>query len=112
MEEEKDWLISNNRKLKDEARDLRNEIEKLNKNKENMMNDFNDKVRNLRNEIEKINENKEKMINDFNKERERKIKCLDLYRKDIKEMEELLNSKKDKSDRLDEIKSIMKNSTD
>ena len=60
LEEEKDWLISNNRKLKDEARDLRNEIEKLNKNKENMINDFNDEVRSLRNEIEKINENKEK----------------------------------------------------
>ena len=108
LEEEKDWLISNNRKLKDEARDLRNEIEKLNKNKENMMNDFNDKVRNLRNEIEKINENKEKMINDFNKEREAKIKCLEVYKKDIKKMEELLNSKKDKSDRLDEIERIIK----
>ena len=108
LEEEKDWLISNNRKLKDEARDLRNEIEKLNKNKENMMNDFNDKVRNLRNEIEKINEKKEKMINDFNKEREAKIKCLEVYKKDIKKMEELLNSKKDKSDRLDEIERIIK----
>ena len=108
LEEEKNWLISNNRELKDESRDLRNEIEKLNKNKENMINDFNDEVRNLRNEIEKINENKEKMINDFNKERERKIKCLDLYRKDIKEMEELLNSKKDESDRLDEIEKIIK----
>lgn len=108
LEEEKDWLISNNRKLKDEARDLRNEIEKLDKNKENMMNDFNDKVRNLRNEIEKINEKKEKMINDFNKEREAKIKCLEVYKKDIKKMEELLNSKKDKSDRLDEIERIIK----
>ena len=108
LEEEKDWLISNNRELKDESRDLRNEIEKLNKNKENMINDFNDEVRNLRNEIEKINKNKEKMINDFNKERETKIKCLDLYRKDIKEMEELLNSKKDESDKLDEIEKIIK----
>ena len=108
LEEEKDWLISNNRELKDESRDLRNEIEKLNKNKENMINDFNDEVRNLRNEIEKINENKEKMINDFNKERERKIKCLDLYKKDIKAMEELLNSKKDDADKLDEIEKIIK----
>ena len=108
LEEEKDWLISNNRELKDESRDLRNEIEKLNKNKENMMNDFNDEVRNLRNEIEKINEKKEKMINDFNKEREAKIKCLEVYKKDIKKMEELLNSKKDKSDRLDEIERIIK----
>ena len=108
LEEEKDWLISNNRELKDESRDLRNEIEKLNKNKENMINDFNDEVRNLRNEIEKINEKKEKMMNDFNKERETKIKCLELYKKDIKEMEKLLNSKKDKSDRLDEIEKIIK----
>ena len=108
LEEEKDWLISNNRELKDESRDLRNEIEKLNKNKENMINDFNDEVRSLRNEIEKINENKEKMINDFNKEKEIKIKCLELYKKDIKEMEKLLNSKKDKSDRLDEIEKIIK----
>ena len=108
LEEEKNWLISNNRELKDESRDLRNEIEKLNKNKENMINDFNDEVRNLRNEIEKINENKEKMINDFNKEREAKIKCLEVYKKDIKEMEKLLNSKKDKSDRLDEIEKIVK----
>ena len=28
LEEEKDWIISNNRKLKDEDRNLRNEIEK------------------------------------------------------------------------------------
>ena len=108
LEEEKNWLISNNRELKDESRDLRNEIEKLNKNKENMINDFNDEVRSLRNEIEKINENKEKMINDFNKEKEIKIKCLELYKKDKKEMEKLLNSKKDKSDRLDEIEKIIK----
>ena len=108
LEEEKDWLISNNRELKNESRDLRNEIEKLNKNKENMINDFNDEVRNLRNEIEKINEKKEKMMNDFNNERETKIKCLELYKKDIKEMEKLLNSKKDKSDRLDEIEKIIK----
>ena len=83
LEEEKDWLIVNNRELKDEARDLRNEIEKLNENKKNM-------------------------INDFNKEKERNIKCLELYRKDIKEIEELLNSKKDESDRLDEIEKIIK----
>ena len=108
LEEEKDWLISNNRELKDESRDLRNEIEKINKNKENMINDFNDEVRSLRNEIEKLNEKKEKMMNDFNNERETKIKCLELYKKDIKEMEKLLNSKKDKSDRLDEIEKIIK----
>ena len=28
LEEEKNWLISNNREHKDESRDLRNEIEK------------------------------------------------------------------------------------
>lgn len=100
LEEEKDWLTSNNRELKDEARGLRNEIEELNKNKEKMMNDFN-------NDIKKINEKKEKMMNDFNKEREINIKRLELYRKDIKEMEELLNSKKDESDRLDEIEKII-----
>ena len=97
LEEEKDWLIENNRKLKDEARDLRNEIEKLNKNKEKMIDDFN-----------KEKERLSRRINICQKEEERKIKCLDLYRKDIKEMEELLNSKKDESDRLDEIEKIIK----
>ena len=101
LEKEKDWLTLNNRELKDEARDLRNEIEKINKDKEKMMDDFN-------NEVEKLNSKKEKMMNDFNKEREAKIKCLEVYKKDIKKMEELLNSKKDKSDRLDEIERIIK----
>lgn len=101
LEKEKDWLTLNNRELKDEARDLRNDIEKINKDKEKMMDDFN-------NEVEKLNSKKEKMMNDFNREKEKNIKCLDIYRKDIKEMEELLNSKKDESDRLDEIEKIIK----
>ena len=101
LEKEKDWLTLNNRELKDGARDLRNEIEKINKDKEKMMDDFN-------NEVEKLNSKKEKMMNDFNREKEKNIKCLDLYRKDIKEIEKLINSKKDESDRLDEIEKIIK----
>ena len=101
LEKEKDWLTLNNRELKDEARDLRNEIEKINKDKEKMMDDFN-------NEVEKLNSKKEKMMNDFNREKKKNIKCLDLYRKDIKEMERLINSKKEESDRLDEIEKIIK----